>query len=1026
MASIGMKQSDKTSVQLTSHREMLRAGQITQIYDQSSVGSLAASIGVVILAGALWQSESHTALIIWTLFYLAHYAVHRYLVIRFRKIRPTGSATFVWGRLHQMVTLSGGLAWGYATIFLFPDGHEHLQIFMIIFVGGIVAGGVALYTPTNEYLQNIVLALLPLAGNFFYHGGSYNITVGGLLLMYGATMALSGRSIHKTHAELITLRLERQDLIDELKEDIELRKSIERDLIKAHDELELRVELRTAEIAKINEELVREIDERIKAERELRRSHDEIEAILNSTTESAFLINSEGVLLALNDTTARVLGKPREELVGKVIFDHIPSDLARSRRAKFDKVVRTGQADAFEDDNRGSISSLNLFPVLDEDCHVQSVAVFARDITHNRRLEQDLRESEQKYRLLVEKALEGIVVAQDGLLRFANVAALKIVGYDEEEVLFKPFTEFIHPDDRDMVLQRHLRRMKGENFPSRYSFRIIRKDGQNRWVEIDTGPIVWEDKPAVLLFMTDITESKVTQEKILESERRFRLLLEDVSSVPVQGYDVERRVLFWNSASERLYGYSRDEAFGKKLEDLIIPPYMRDEVISAIDNWVRDGQKIPPAELGLMRKDGNIVPVYSTHVMLEDSRGQKEIYCVDLDLTELKRAEEERATLRDQLFLAQKMEAIGNLASGIAHDFNNILQVVLGFSQVMLQQKKEGEADYSRIEKIYNAGKRGAELVKSLMTFSRQTDPLLRACNLNHEILQVQDLLSHTIPKTIRIDLNLSEDLKSIRADRSQLGQILMNLGVNARDAMPDGGTLNIETLNIELDDEYLLEHPEAKPGNHILLTVSDTGQGMEKETLTHAFEPFFTTKEVGKGTGLGLATVYGIVKRHNGHITCDSELGHGTTFKIYFPAINEQDDSRTSVLDSDAPSGTETILLVEDENVVRESCQEILTNFGYEVITACNGKEALEIYRTEGENISLVVLDLIMPEMDGTRCLSEILQISPQAKVIIASGCIENGTERSGPLAGAKNFLSKPYDMEELLRSVRYTLDND
>ncbi len=494
MASIGMKQGDKTTVPAVSRRDRLRAGQITQIYDQSSVGGLAASIGAVILAVALWQAEPHLSLILWAMFYLAHYAVHRYLVIQFRKRRPTGSATFLWGRMHQMTTLAGGMAWGFAAIFLFPEHFLHLQIFMIIFIGGVVAGGIALYTPTNEYLQNIVVALLPLAAQFFYHGGTYNITVGGLLLMYGTIMALSGRSIHATHAELLTLRFGRQDLIDELQEEIDWRKSIERDLVKAHDELELRVELRTAEIAKINEQLVREIDERVKVEQALRKSHDEIEAILNSTTESAFLINSEGVLLALNDTTARVLGKSRKELVGKVIFDHIPSDLARSRRAKFDKVVRTGQADAFEDESRGRIISQNMFPVLGEDGHVQSVAVFARDITDSRRLAQSLRESEEKYRLLVEKALEGIVVAQDGLLRFVNVAAQEIVGYEKQELLSQRFTQFIHPDDRDLVLQRHLRRMKGEKFPSRYSFRIIRKDGQNGWVEIDTGQIVWEEQ----------------------------------------------------------------------------------------------------------------------------------------------------------------------------------------------------------------------------------------------------------------------------------------------------------------------------------------------------------------------------------------------------------------------------------------------------------------------------------------------------------------------------------------------------
>ncbi len=1025
MAFIDMKQGDKTIACGVSGREKLRAAQITQIYNQSSPGALAASIGAVILAGALWQAEPHFSLILWSIFYLAHYGVHRYLVIRFKKIRPTGAATFFWGRMHQIVTLAGGMAWGFAAIFLFPEGYLHLQIFMIIFIGGVVAGGIALYTPTNEYIQNIVVALLPLSAQFFFHGGTYNITVGGLLLMYGTLMFLSGRRIHATYAELLTLRFERQDLVEELKEEIEWRKSVQRDLVGARDELELRVELRTEEITRINKELRIEIHERVKAERELKKSNEEIAAILNSTTDSAFLIKPDGTLLAVNETTAKALAKPRSEVVGKVVFDYLPSDLARSRKARLDNVVLTGQSDFFEDESRGRIVSHNLFPVMDEDGQVQSVAVFARDITHKRLLEKSLRESEAKYRLLVEKALEGIVVAQDGLIRFVNVAALEISGYDEEEVLFKPFSELIHPDDRDMVLERHLRRMKGEKFPSRYFFRITCKDGQNRWVEIDSGQIVWENKPAVLFFMTDITERKLALEKIQASELRFRLFLEDVSSVPVQGYDSNRSVFFWNSASERLYGYSRDEALGKQLEDLIVPPHMRDGVISAVDNWMKNGEKIPSGEMELMRKDGSIVPVLSTHVMLADANGKKEMYCVDLNLSDLKRAEKERTALRDQLFLAQKMEAIGNLAGGIAHDFNNILQVVLGFCQILLQEKKEGEADYGRIEKIYKAGKRGSDLVKSLMTFSRQYEPVLRPTDLNHEVSQIRDLLYHTIPKTINIDLKLAENLNLIQADRSQLGQILMNLAINARDAMPQGGTLTVETANIELDDKFCLAHPEIRPGCYVLLTVSDNGQGMDEETLAHIFEPFFTTKEVGKGTGLGLATVYGIVKLHESHIKCYSQFRHGTTFKIYFPAIETENPSQTPATETDVWGGKETILVVEDEDVVGELCKELLTSFGYEVITAVNGKEALEIYRIQWERISLVILDLIMPEMDGTQCLKEILRICPQARVLVTSGFSEKESTTKGSMDGIKNFLRKPYDTTSLLRSVRHSLDN-
>ena len=372
------------------------------------------------------------------------------------------------------------------------------------------------------------------------------------------------------------------------------------------------------------------------------------------------------------------------------------------------------------------------------------------------------------------------------------------------------------------------------------------------------------------------------------------------------------------------------------------------------------------------------------------------------------------------------MEAVGTLAGGIAHDFNNLLQMVLGYSELMLQTKKEGETDYVGLQTIHQAGKRGADLVKGLLTFSRKVETKYVPVNLNQEITHIQSLLSRTIPKTIKIDLHLDGDLESILADPSQLGQVLMNLGVNARDAMPDGGTLSIETSNVQLDKEYCSAHLEVKPGRHVLLTVSDTGQGMGKETLSHIFEPFFTTKETGKGTGLGLAIVYGIVKQHDGHIVSYSVLGHGTTFKVYLPAIQTDKDLETPTSEMAIRGGTETVLLVDDEEVLRDLGATLLNEFGYKVITAGNGKDALEVYRMEKDRVSLILLDLNMPVMDGRQCLAEILRIDPNAKVIIASGYSESGPANDASAGGAKALVQKPYEMRQLLTTIRNILDND
>ncbi len=296
--------------------------------------------------------------------------------------------------------------------------------------------------------------------------------------------------------------------------------------------------------------------------------------------------------------------------------------------------------------------------------------------------------------------------------------------------------------------------------------------------------------------------------------------------------------------------------------------------------------------------------------------------------------------------------------------------------------------------------------------------------DLNQEILQIQNLLIHTIPKTIRTDLDLSRDLKIIYADPNQLGQILLNLAVNARDAMPEGGTLAIRTANCSVSTDHGDSSRGVKKGSYVVLTVSDSGHGIDDELLPHIFEPFFTTKEVGKGTGLGLATVYGIVKQHNGHITCDSSRATGTTFKVYLPALEADTDLEDSTVETPLIGGNETVLLVEDEDLVRDLGSEILANFGYDVIVAENGEQALEIYQKHKDRISLVILDLIMPEMDGRRCLKEILQIDRNASVLIASGYSEDMNLDDDIMGSARGFIRKPYDMRTLLQMVREILD--
>ncbi len=521
---------------------------------------------------------------------------------------------------------------------------------------------------------------------------------------------------------------------------------------------------------------------------------------------------------------------------------------------------------------------------------------------------------------------------------------------------------------------------------------------------------------------TELAETNLQLQREINERKRtveYQRLLATAVEQAAEGIvitDTNGTIEYVNPAFETITGYPRDEAIGQNSRLL---QSGRQERKFYTELWDTIGRgEVWRGQFVNRKKDGTLYREDAVISPVKDPTGRI------LNYVAVKHDRTLEIELQHQLFWAQKMESIGTLAGGIAHDFNNILQVILGYAELTLKLQQQDQKYYKNAEKIYQAGKRGADLVKSLLTFGRKVEPKLRPINLNKEIVEFQSLLSRTIPKTIKIDLHLNGDLELAQADSSQVMQILMNLGVNARDAMPDGGTLTVQTRNEQLNEEYCRSHLGARPGLYVTLSVSDTGIGMDKQTLSHIFEPFFTTKEVGKGTGLGLAIVYGIVKQHAGYITCYSEPGHGTTFKIYFPAAEIGKDTVFPITNSAVQRGNETILLVDDDEGVRDWGKELLSSFGYTILTAVNGKEALEIYLTEKERISLVILDLIMPEMDGKQCLAEILDVDPNARVLISSGYPTKGLSGDSDGSGSSGFVEKPYDASQLLKMVRDVLD--
>jgi two-component system, cell cycle sensor histidine kinase and response regulator CckA len=471
-----------------------------------------------------------------------------------------------------------------------------------------------------------------------------------------------------------------------------------------------------------------------------------------------------------------------------------------------------------------------------------------------------------------------------------------------------------------------------------------------------------------------------------------------------------------NPAVERITGFSSVELLGKTPKG-----FQSGEHDAAFYRQLWDTIKAGNIWSGRFvnkRKDGSLCHVDATISPVRSASGEiTNFVAVEHDITD-------HLKLSNQLFQAQKMEAVGTLAGGVAHDFNNILQVVLGYTELILSEEHFPERFRDDFEKVNQAARNGADLVARLLTFSRKSEIKPLSINLNRRIEQLQKMISRTIPKMIEIELVLAHDLSSVHADPTQIDQILMNLAVNARDAMPAGGRLTIRTENAFLDEHYCRTRLETRPGRYALLSVSDTGKGMDAETAQHIFEPFFTTKGPGEGTGLGLAMVYGIVKQHGGHIMCYSEMDQGTVFKMYFPALQREDELRQTVRRALPRGGPETILIVDDEELIRDLGARILTKAGYKVITASDGKKALELYQENRDEISLVMLDLIMPEMGGKQCLQGLLSIDPAVKVIIASGYAVNGTVKETLASGARGFVNKPYDNKQLLQTVREVLD--
>jgi PAS domain S-box-containing protein len=643
-----------------------------------------------------------------------------------------------------------------------------------------------------------------------------------------------------------------------------------------------------------------DITERVSAEQTYRQSEDRFRQVFLTSPDAINLNRVEdGTYIDINEGFTALMGYTREEVLGKSSVElgiwHNPQD----RRRLLSELKARGHVKELEarfvrksGEVGVGLMSARILRFGGEDV----ILSITRDITDRKAAEDALRESEEKYRLLVEHAGEAIFIAQKGMLRFVNRRTEQLSGYTSEELIAKPFQELVHPDDRALVLDHHFKRLKGIKMPPRYSFRILDRSGVARWVELNAVLIEWQGQPATLNFLHDIT-------------------------------------------------------------------------------------------------------------------GRKQ-------------AEEEKARIESQYRQFQKVEAIGRLAGGVAHDLNNLLTPIIGYSELLSGDLALGDLRRDSIQQILRAAYGARDLVHQLLAFSRKQTLKYQPVNLNKTVRGFEKLLRRTIREDIDLRIVASPDIRTIMGDIGQIEQVLMNLFVNAQQAMPQGGRLTIETALVALDAAYSAAHHNIQPGRYVMLAVSDTGRGMDQETMEHIFEPFFSTKG-DQGTGLGLATVYGIVKQHGGHVWAYSEVGRGSTFKVYLP-VSEQSPAQSAAEEEAAPQmqGSETILLAEDNDQVRILAEAVLKRQGYTVLVADRGAEALNLLKAHTGKVDLLLTDVVMPDMNGKALFEKAVVVQPGLKVLYMSGYTDDVIASRGVLDEGVRFIQKPFTVRALAAKVREVLE--
>ena len=753
------------------------------------------------------------------------------------------------------------------------------------------------------------------------------------------------------------------------------------------------------------------------------------QTIFNSMKEVYFEVDLKGDMIYFNPALCTLLGYTPEELMGMNNRQYAPPDTARRMYQIFNRIYQTGEPAEIRDykilNKSGEVRTLELSAYLmtDEAGHPEGFCGIGRDVTARIEAETKLLESEDRFRQLNEFSFSGIFIHQEGIVRECNAELCRMTGYDRDEIIGRDGIRLCVPEFRNQVIKK----IQADDEQA-YEIAILRKNGDRLPVEIHARNVVYHGSRARVVELRDISAYRKTEDALKKSRLRYRQLYNEAhkaeelyqsllnsSADAIMLLDIESKVQFVNPAFTKIFGWTLPEMGAARIR--YVPRPLKQSFADLLEKILDMDHPIHGFETQRYTKDGRLLDVsISASRYLDHAGDVTGILLILRDISDMKRYHYHMAQ-------AQKMESLGTLAGGIAHDFNNLLMGIQGRLSLLLLNKDDQYPEYKHLKEIEDYILRAADLTRQMLGIARSGKYEVTPTDMN-ELIRNQNRLFGRTRKEIIIHESFAEDLFTAEVDQRQIDQVLLNIYVNASHAMPQGGDLYVRTVNEVLSAEMTGPY-NVEPGKYIKISITDTGIGMDKATAKRVFEPFFSTKERGRGTGLGLASAYGIIKNHDGFITVYSEKGNGTTLNLYLPA-SVMEAEKKQLINDEIQEGSGTVLLVDDEEIILSVAEEMIQTLGYNVLTAANGQAAIATYEAEKDTIGLVVLDLIMPGMGGGDVFDRLKAIDPDVKVLLSSGYSIDGQAAAIMKRGCRGFIQKPFSIQELSQKIGQIMASD